>query len=67
MNEKAYQVEIEKLENAVKTLLYIVTEYSICGDVTSWAHKQDFSEDLAKVRLTLQQTNTFKSSWRKND
>lgn len=67
MNEKAYQAEIEKLENAVKTLLYIVTEYSTCSDVTSWAHKKDFSEDLTKVRLTLQQTSTFKSSWDKND
>ena len=62
---KEYQSEIEKLESAVKTLLFIVAEHLPANLTDECGRPMDIGKDLKTVRRTLQQTQTFKSSWDK--
>lgn len=62
---KEYQSEIEKLESAVKTLLFIVAEHLPVNLIDECGKPMDIGKELRVVRKTLQQTQTFKSSWDK--
>jgi len=62
---KEYQIEIEKLESAIKALLFIVAEYVPTNLKDECGRPIDLGDKLQKVRASLQQTQTFKSSWKK--
>tara|TARA_Y100000310_G_scaffold343686_1_gene452479 strand:- start:720 stop:1028 length:309 start_codon:yes stop_codon:yes gene_type:complete len=62
---KDYQIEIEKLESAVKALLFIVAEYVPTNLKDDCGRPIDLGDKLKKVRASLKQTQTFKSSWKK--
>ena len=60
---KEYQDEVEKLESAVKNLLFIIAEH-MPADLRDQSGKPvDIGKQLRSVRKTLQQTRTFKSNW----
>ena len=65
MKEEDYQAEIEKLEVAVKTLLFIVAEYIPTHLRDDYGRSLDFGCEIKAVREVLRQTQTFRASWDK--
>jgi hypothetical protein len=58
-----YQVEIEKLESAIKALLFIIAEHLPEDPKDRYGKPISIGNKLITVRKLLQQTQTFKSSW----
>lgn len=65
MTEEQYKSEVAMLRQAIKTLLFIVTEYMSRSNITDqWGRKVDFSAEMNAVRETLRLTESFNKSWK---
>lgn len=67
-DRQSYETEIKMLRQAIKTLMYIVSEYmGKCTETDQWGQRLDFGAEMSAVRQALKQSDSFRDSWESNE